>query len=123
MDEVAWNKYDINELVMRVFVLAINEVWVLIIPVDAHEASFSIWIPESFEELSLLVPDRVELFVVLICALVGFQKFFKNYTVFGSITSENPSNVLRIKLALIRTVVFKRNCESEIDFIQVHRVF
>ena len=122
MDVVAWNKCDINELVMRVFVLAINEVWVLIIPVDAHEASFSIWLLESFEELSLLVPDRVEFFVVLICALVGFQKCFLSYTVFGSITSEQPSNVARIKLALLSTVVFKRNCKSEIDLVQVHRL-
>ena len=123
MDVVAWNKCDINELVMRVFVLAINEVRVLVIPVNAHEASISIWILESFEELSLLVPDRVEMLVVLICALVGFQKCFLSYTVFGSIASEQPSNVLRIKLLLFSTVVFKRNCKSEIDLIQVHRVF
>ena len=119
MDVVAWNKSDINELVIRVFFLTINELRILIIPVSAEEASFTIWILECFEELSLLFPDRVELIVVLIGTFVVLQNLLKNDTVSGPIASEQPSNVARIKLALLSTVVFKRNCKSEIDLIQV----
>ena len=122
MDVVAWNKCDINELVIRVFVLAINFVRLFIIPVNAKEASFSSFILECFEELSLLVPDRVELIVVLFCAPVMLQKFFFYYTVFGIIVSEHPSYELRIKFALRVMVAFKRNCKSEIDLVQVHRI-
>ena len=50
------------------------------------------------------------------------QKFFILHTVFVIIKSDNISNEALIIPGLLFIVVFKRDCKSEIDFIQVDRV-